>query len=127
MTRRGAGFDIRPGEVNRLIVIGSDRMMAAVAAAHADWLGARLAPGHRAIASINSPMQCMMKGVCGQCVQRIRDPKSGVERHVFTCGAQDQALDQIDFTNLTTRLQQNTLQELTSSEWLDAGLASFKA
>ena len=29
---------IRPREIKRVIVIGSDRMMAAVAAAHADWL-----------------------------------------------------------------------------------------
>ena len=121
-----AGPGIRPEQVNRLIVIGSDRMMAAVARAHGDWLGARLAPGHRAFASINSPMQCMMKGVCGQCVQRIRDPQSGIERHVFTCGAQDQPLGQIDFTGLTERLQQNNLQEKITVEWLKSGHASFK-
>ena len=26
-------------------------------------------PDHRAIASINSPMQCMMKEICAQCLQ----------------------------------------------------------
>jgi len=36
-----------------------------------------LKPGHRAIGSINSPMQCMLKEVCGQCLQPHEDPLTG--------------------------------------------------
>jgi hypothetical protein len=48
-------------EADRLIAIGSDRMMAAVAQARHSVLAPYLKPGHLAFGSINSPMQCMMK------------------------------------------------------------------
>jgi NADPH-dependent glutamate synthase beta subunit-like oxidoreductase/NAD(P)H-flavin reductase len=43
-----------------MIVIGSDRMMQAVGAARHGVLAPYLKPGHSAVGSINSPMQCMM-------------------------------------------------------------------
>ncbi|HUY01912.1 MAG TPA: FAD-dependent oxidoreductase, partial [Rhodocyclaceae bacterium] len=76
---------IAMNEVDRVIAIGSDRMMAAVAAARHAVLKPYLKPGHKALASINSPMQCMMKEVCGQCLQTHRDPVTGKETVVFTC------------------------------------------
>ncbi|MGH7077672.1 MAG: hypothetical protein ACREFU_06190, partial [Acetobacteraceae bacterium] len=57
------------GEVDHLIAIGSDRMMNAVAEARHGVLARFLKPGHTAIGSINSPMQCMMKEICAQCLQ----------------------------------------------------------
>src|SRR5262249_31702112 len=71
------------GDVDRVIAIGSDGMMAAVQRARADILAQHLKPGHKAIASINSPMQCMMKEICAQCLQVHRDPETGVESVVF--------------------------------------------
>ena len=56
--------------VDRIIAIGSDGMMAAVAEARQARLKHYFRPDHRAIASINSPMQCMMKEICAQCLQR---------------------------------------------------------
>src|SRR5262249_54278829 len=50
-------------DVDRIIAIGSDGMMAAVARARHDVLKPFLKPGHCAIGSINSPMQCMMKEI----------------------------------------------------------------
>ncbi len=47
--------------VDRIIAIGSDGMMAAGAEARQAGLKCYFRPDHRAIASINSPMQCMMK------------------------------------------------------------------
>ena len=43
-----------------------------------------------AIGSINSPMQCMMKEICAQCLQVHKDPATGVETVVFSCFNQDQ-------------------------------------
>ena len=62
-------------DCQRIIAIGSDRMMAAVARARHGVLRPFLHPEHVAIASINSPMQCMMKEVCAQCLQRQIDPR----------------------------------------------------
>ena len=54
--------------VQRVIAIGSDGMMNAVATARHTVLKPYLAAGHHAIGSINSPMQCMMKEICAQCL-----------------------------------------------------------
>jgi NAD(P)H-flavin reductase len=105
--------------VSRLIAIGSDRMMAAVKAARFGPLAPYLKKEHVAIGSINSPMQCMMKEVCAQCLQKHVDPATGREEFVFSCFNQDQELDRVDFPNLNARLRQNTVQEKLSSLWLD--------
>ncbi|MBM3564513.1 MAG: pyridine nucleotide-disulfide oxidoreductase, partial [Alphaproteobacteria bacterium] len=63
-------------DADRIIVIGSDRMMAAVAAARHGVLKPHLKDHHFAIGSINSPMQCMMKEICAQCLQPTVDPKT---------------------------------------------------
>ena len=79
--------------VSRIIAIGSDRMMAAVKAARHGVLAPHLRPDHVGIASINSPMQCMMKEVCAQCLQRHVDPVTGREEFVFSCFNQDQEME----------------------------------
>ena len=97
---------------DRVIAIGSDRMMAAVARARARRSWRRISkPGIAAIGSINSPMQCMMKEVCGQCLQPHVDPVSGARSYVFSCFNQDQPLDRVDFDALGARLRQNSVQE----------------
>src|SRR6185437_5235278 len=64
-------------DVKRIIAIGSDRMMNAVREARHGVLAPHLDPKHVGIASINSPMQCMMKEVCAQCLQKHVDPATG--------------------------------------------------
>jgi NAD(P)H-flavin reductase len=107
------------GEIKRLIVIGSDGMMRAVAQARHGVLAPYLRPDHKAIGSINSPMQCMMKEICAQCLQLHKDPKTGEETVVFSCFNQDQSLDHVDFSNLRTRLSQNSVQEKLTKRWID--------
>jgi NADPH-dependent glutamate synthase beta subunit-like oxidoreductase/NAD(P)H-flavin reductase len=109
--------------VDRIIAIGSDRMMAAVTAARHGVLAPHLKSDHIGIASINSPMQCMMKEVCAQCLQKHVDPNTGVETIIFSCFNQDQEMDRVDFPNLAARLRQNTVQEKLSTHWLDHLLA----
>ena len=106
------------GEADRIIAIGSDRMMAAVGAARHNLLQPYLKAGHFAIGSINSPMQCMMKEICGQCLQPHKDSETGEITYVFSCLNQDQPLDQVDFGGLTSRLRQNSVQEKLTSRWI---------
>ena len=111
---------IRLPEVDRIIAIGSDRMMAAVARARHGVLAPYLSPDHVGIGSINSPMQCMMKEVCAQCLQRHVDPATGKEKEiVFSCYNQDQKLDEMDWENLAARLRQNTVSEKLTNLWLE--------
>ena len=77
-----------------------------------------LKPKHFAIGSINSPMQCMMKEICAQCLQPHRDPVTGETSYVFSCFNQDQPLDSVDFKGLNERLKQNSLAEKLSAGWL---------
>ena len=97
--------------IDRIIVIGSDKMMHAIKKARHNILKPYLNPKHVAIASINSPMQCMMKEICGQCLQKHIDPITGKESYVFSCSNQDQNIDQVDFYHLGDRLAQNNLLE----------------
>ena len=106
-------------DVDRIIAIGSDRMMAAVEQARTGALGAWLKPGHIGIGSINSPMQCMMKEICAQCVQPHRDPETGEVSVVFSCFNQDQPLERVDFQALHERLGQNGAQERLTAQWID--------
>jgi NADPH-dependent glutamate synthase beta subunit-like oxidoreductase/NAD(P)H-flavin reductase len=116
----GGTFSLRT--VSRIIAIGSDRMMAAVKEARHGVLAPYLGT-HKAIGSINSPMQCMMKEVCAQCLQRHVDPVSGKETLVFSCLNQDQDLDLVDFDHLRQRLRANSMQEKLANLMIDRILA----
>ena len=109
-------------EAEHMIVIGSDRMMQAVGAARHGTLAPYLKPNHSAIGSINSPMQCMMKEVCAQCLQPQVDPQTGERTVVFSCFNQDQALDRVDFPALHDRLGQNGTHEKMTAQWIDRSL-----
>jgi NADPH-dependent glutamate synthase beta subunit-like oxidoreductase/NAD(P)H-flavin reductase len=110
---------------DRLIAIGSDAMMNAVAVARHGVLAPYLKAGHRAIASINSPMQCMMKEICAQCLQLHKDPETGAETVVFSCFNQDQPLDLVDFSVLRERLGQNAVEEKLTKLWIDRCLRNL--
>ena len=85
-----------------------------------------LNPRHFAIASINSPMQCMMKEICAQCLQPQVDPATGEQSYVFSCFNQDQPLDRVDFSGLAARLGQNSVQEKVTAQWIDRCLVHLR-
>jgi len=118
--------EIELGDVDRLIVIGSDGMMRAVQQARYGVLKPYLKPEHHGIASINSPMQCMMKEICAQCLQLHKDPQTGEETVVFSCFNQDQSLDRVDFDILRTRLSLNGVQEKLTRHWIDRCLKQLR-
>jgi len=73
-----------------------------------------------ATGSVYGPMQCMLKGVCSQCLQWQVDPKTGLRtKAVFACSWQDQPLDMPDYDSLQERLAQNRLSEHLTGLWLD--------
>ena len=118
---------VRFKDADRIIAIGSDRMMAAVALARHGVLSPYLKKSHVAIGSINSPMQCMMKEICAQCLQPHVDPGSGKVSYVFSCFNQDQPLDRVDWSALDARLRQNSVQEKLAAEWIDHCLVALGA
>ncbi len=110
------------GEVVRIVAIGSERMMAALAAARRDALAGLLGAAPIAVAGVNSSMQCMMKEICAQCLQPQTDPETGEERLVFSCFDQNQPMDAVDFAALGERLAQNALSEKLSERWIERAL-----
>ncbi len=79
-----------------------------------------LKPSTYAIGSINSPMQCMMKEIGAQCLQRHVDPKTGQETFIFSCFNQDQPLDHVDFIHLNSApAALNSVLEKLSDLWLE--------
>ncbi len=113
---------VRLHDADRIVAIGSDGMMAAVGRARRGVLAPYLKPTHVGIGSINSPMQCMMKEICAQCLQPQIDRETGKVRYVFSCFNQDQPLDEVDFGGLRQRLGQNSLQEKLTAQWIDRSL-----
>ena len=95
----------------QIICIGSSQMMETVKEVKNELFGSQC----ELICSINSPMQCMMKGICGQCVQQVLDERG----YIFTCDCQDQNAEIIDFNNLKNRLEQNSLQEKLMALYMD--------
>lgn len=104
--------------IDHIICIGSDRLMGAISLAREGVLKPYLKDGHTAIGSINSPMQCMMKEICAQCLQRLVDKITGEEKIVFSCFNQDQPLEKVDFENLHDRLSQNGASEKLTAAWI---------
>ncbi|MBA2653500.1 MAG: FAD-dependent oxidoreductase [Gammaproteobacteria bacterium] len=106
--------------VNRVHVVGTHRFIKLMQSAKESILKNQFKPNTQFIASIYGPMQCMLKGVCAQCLQWQIDPATGKRtKAVFACSWQDQSIDIVDLENLDARLSQNQMQEQLTNLWLD--------
>jgi NADPH-dependent glutamate synthase beta subunit-like oxidoreductase/NAD(P)H-flavin reductase len=80
-----------------------------------------------ATGSVYGAMQCMLKGVCSQCLQWQVDPATGKRtKAVFACSWQDQPLDLPDYDSLQERLAQNRLSEHLTNLWVEHLFATHK-
>ena len=96
-------------DIDIIFTMGNEEMMHEIAKLKFE-LKNHLNFNHIGVSSLNNPMGCMLKGVCGQCLQR-KINKEGKEIFFFSCISQDQRNDEIDFQFLKNRCQQNSLQE----------------
>mgnify|MGYP003578576919 CR=1 FL=1 len=70
--------------------------------------------------SVYGNMQCMLKGVCAQCLQWQIDPDTGKRsKAVFACSWQDQPLELIDIDHIDARSAQNRVHEYLNHWWVD--------
>jgi len=121
----GSGTGIRLGDVDRILVMGGTGLLRGFQQALADGaLATRFRSDVKMLGTVGSPMQCMLKGVCAQCLQWQKDPKTGERtRAVFSCAEQDQPLAWIDLDNLAARQQQNRLADRLTAQWVEHVLA----
>jgi len=103
-------------KIDRILAIGNDKMMHEVAQLRHEIPALKAAPV--SITSLNAPMQCMMKGVCSQCLQK-REGKNGEVEYFYSCGQQDQDSDKLDFQHLHYRCEQNSLAEKVTKLWVE--------
>ncbi|WP_425402594.1 pyridine nucleotide-disulfide oxidoreductase [Halofilum ochraceum] len=108
-------------QVDRILVMGGTGLLRGFQGALTEGaLTNHFRPDIQAMGTAGSPMQCMLKGVCAQCLQWQKDPETGERtRPVFSCAEQDQPLAWIDLDNLQARQQQNRLPDRLTSMWLD--------
>ncbi|MBV53327.1 MAG: pyridine nucleotide-disulfide oxidoreductase [Coxiellaceae bacterium] len=71
------------------------------------------------VASVYGPMQCMLKGVCAQCLQWQIDPETGQRsKAVYACSWHHQPMDIIDLEHLDERSVQHRMQHTLMTQWL---------
>ncbi|QJC27504.1 dihydroorotate dehydrogenase B (NAD(+)), electron transfer subunit [Anaplasma platys] len=117
---------IKLDSIDRVIMVGSSGMMSAIKNCMTGKLKSAFKEDIRLIASINSPMQCMMKEICGQCIQRHVDPGTGEESFLYSCVNQDQCARRVDFDFLRNRLAQNSVLEKSTSLWVNHCIENAK-
>jgi NADPH-dependent glutamate synthase beta subunit-like oxidoreductase/NAD(P)H-flavin reductase len=109
---------IKLSEVDEIMIMGSTGLLKAMQTSLKEDLKPLFKENVHATGTVGSPMQCMMKGVCGQCLQWQIDPVTGNRtRAVFSCSKQDQPLSWIDLNNLAARQAQNRLSEYITGLW----------
>lgn len=111
-------FTKNPQKIDRIFTIGNNQMMHEIAKLRLDGKVESLKNAPIAITSLNAPMQCMMKGVCSQCLQKRTNEKGEVE-YFYSCGDQDQNMDKFDFSHLHNRCEQNSLSEKVAKLWIE--------
>ncbi len=113
-------------DVDRIYVIGNTDFMRRFQEARNTKLKEFFIKDPRVFGSVYSTMQCMLKGVCAQCLQWQIDPETGQRtKAVFACSWPDQPLELIDFDNIDERQIQNRLQEHISNLWVDYLFANY--
>ena len=106
--------------VERVWVIGSHCLLQTVQSARNSFLKSVWPQGIPVIGSVYGPMQCMLKGVCAQCLQWQIDPATGKRsKAVYACSWQHQPLEKVDIHHIDERLNQNRCQETLTNLWLD--------
>lgn len=107
-------------DIDRVYLIGTTNLLKTYQSARKTTLKSLLLKDPATIGSVYGNMQCMLKGVCAQCLQWQIDPETGQRtKAVFACSWQDQPLELIDIAHLDERKMQNQLHDHLSNLWVD--------
>lgn len=75
--------------------------------------------GFSCVGSVHGPMQCMLKGICAQCLQWQIDPQTGERtKAVYSCSWQDQPLEIVDLDHMISRTRSHQSLEKLNKQWL---------
>ena len=117
---KGHSPSILLSDVDRIYLIGETELLRRFQAARKTTLKEYFVKDPKIFASVYGNMQCMLKGVCAQCLQWQIDPETGERtKAVFACSWQDQPLEIIDIDHMDERKMQNSLHEKMGNLWVD--------
>lgn len=106
-------------EIDRVLIVGGRRLVQSMGRARAGALKPYFSEQVTFEASVFGPMQCMLKGVCAECLQWQVDPVTQKRtKAVYACSWQNQPIEKIDLHNMDERLVQNHMQETLTDLWL---------
>jgi NADPH-dependent glutamate synthase beta subunit-like oxidoreductase/NAD(P)H-flavin reductase len=107
-------------DINRIYISGNTELLRQFQALAQTELYSHLNSHPIVTGSVYGNMQCMLKGVCAQCLQWQIDPETKQRtKAVFACSWQDQPIELIDIDHLDERLQQNSVLEKVNKLWLE--------
>jgi NADPH-dependent glutamate synthase beta subunit-like oxidoreductase/NAD(P)H-flavin reductase len=106
-------------KIDLIYTMGNEQMMDKISRLRNSDLKNYLNPDHIGIGNLSNPMQCMMKGICSQCLQAKKDEKTGEIKYFYSCINPDQKLNEVDFDFLKNRCGQNSLPEKLTKEWIE--------
>ena len=96
--------NISLSSVTKIIIKGQSDIINRVKSLRFDIMPEQFKLQPKTTASVLGPMQCMLKGVCAQCLQWQIDPVSGERtKAVYSCSWQDQPLEIIALDHLESR------------------------
>lgn len=98
--------------IDWLFVMGSTPMQRAISE-RLKMHQASINPALIAICNTNIPMQCMMQGICGQCLV-VKEGNA-----TFCCKNQEWNLQKMPFVELQNSSKQNSLLEKIAKKWLE--------
>jgi hypothetical protein len=107
-------------KMKNIFVVSSSSLLKTIQHARHHELKNDLNANVKFTASVYGSMQCMLKGVCAQCLQWQIDPVTGKRtKAVYACSWQHQPLEIVDIDNIDDRLGQNRTQEILTNLWLN--------
>lgn len=107
-------------DVDRIYLVGNTDLLRRFQAARHATLKSYFPKDPKVFGSVYGNMQCMLKGVCAQCLQWQIDPETGQRtKAVFACSWQDQPLEIIDIDHVDARQLQNHLLDKINALWVD--------
>lgn len=71
----------------------------------------------RCYAICDGPMMCMLKGICGQCIQWQLDEEGKPLKAVFNCSWQVQPIELIDVEHYSLRKEVDTVENTLYKKW----------
>ena len=105
--------------INRIFLVGAPSLLKSFQANHNQLFDRYFHAKPKVYGSVDGNMQCMLKGVCAQCLQWQIDPQTGKRtKAVFACSWQNQPLEMIDIDHLRERLNQNPLMDVMNRLWI---------